>query len=163
MHGILQARILEWVAMPSSRGSSLRRGDRTRVSCIGRRVLYHWVTKEASMAHDRLNYNYLCIWFSTPLPYPTFWSLHEHTPHCIAWHSTYRYSLSACFLFVCFCFLIFIFTLFYFTILYWFCHTLTWIHHGCTYTLSACWMNAYAQSLLRPCKLWGFLRHPSKT
>ena len=23
-------------------------------------------------------------------------------------------------------------TLFYFTILYWFCHTLTWIHHGCT-------------------------------
>ena len=29
--------------------------------------------------------------------------------------------------------LIFIFTLFYFTILYWFCHTLTWIHHGCTW------------------------------
>ena len=27
---------------------------------------------------------------------------------------------------------IFFFTLFYFTILYWFCHTLTWIHHGCT-------------------------------
>ena len=22
---------------------------------------------------------------------------------------------------------------FYFTILYWFCHTLTWIHHGCTW------------------------------
>ena len=33
---------------------------------------------------------------------------------------------------VWFFFLIFIFTLFYFTILYWFCHTLTWIHHGCT-------------------------------
>ena len=31
-----------------------------------------------------------------------------------------------------FYFLIFIFTLFYFTILYWFCHILTWIHHGCT-------------------------------
>ena len=31
--------------------------------------------------------------------------------------------------------LIFIFTLFYFTILYWFCHTLTWIHHGCTWVL----------------------------
>ena len=28
--------------------------------------------------------------------------------------------------------LIFIFTLFYFSILYWFCHTLTWIHRGCT-------------------------------
>ena len=34
----------------------------------------------------------------------------------------------ACFYF----FLIFIFTLLCFTILYWFCHTLTWIHHGCT-------------------------------
>ena len=32
-----------------------------------------------------------------------------------------------------FFFLIFIFTLFYFTILYWFCHTLTWIHHGYTW------------------------------
>ena len=30
-------------------------------------------------------------------------------------------------------FLIFIFTLFYFTIPYWFCHTLTWIRHGCTW------------------------------
>ena len=43
VHGILQARILEWVAMPSSRGSSPPR-DRTHVSwlsCIGRRVLDH--------------------------------------------------------------------------------------------------------------------------
>ena len=43
VHGILQARILEWVAMPSSRGSSWPR-DRTHifyVSCIGRQVLYH--------------------------------------------------------------------------------------------------------------------------
>ena len=43
VHGILQARILEWVAMPSSRGSSLPR-DQTRISfvpCIGRWVLYH--------------------------------------------------------------------------------------------------------------------------
>ena len=42
VHGILQARILEWVAMPSSRGSSRLR-DRTHVSyisCTGRRVLY---------------------------------------------------------------------------------------------------------------------------
>ena len=38
VHGILHARILEWVAMPSSRGSSRPR-DQTRisyVSCIGR-------------------------------------------------------------------------------------------------------------------------------
>ena len=45
VRGILQARILKWVAMPSSRESSLPR-DRTQVSCIfcrldGRRILYH--------------------------------------------------------------------------------------------------------------------------
>ena len=42
VHGILQARIPEWVAMPSSRGSSQPR-DWTyvsHVSCIGRRALY---------------------------------------------------------------------------------------------------------------------------
>ena len=33
VHGILQARILEWVAMASSRGSSQHR-DQTQVSCI---------------------------------------------------------------------------------------------------------------------------------
>ena len=36
IHGILQARILEWVAISFSRGSSRPR-DRTRVSCIGDR------------------------------------------------------------------------------------------------------------------------------
>ena len=41
--GILQARILEWVAMPSSKGSSQPRDQihDSYVSCIGRRVLYH--------------------------------------------------------------------------------------------------------------------------
>ena len=42
VHGISQARILEWVAMSSSRGSSRPR-DRTHVSyvsCVGRQVLY---------------------------------------------------------------------------------------------------------------------------
>ena len=33
VHGILQARIVEWVAMPSSRGSCWPR-DRTQVSCM---------------------------------------------------------------------------------------------------------------------------------
>ena len=43
VHGILQARILEWVAMPSSRESSQLK-DQTCisfVSWIGRQVLYH--------------------------------------------------------------------------------------------------------------------------
>ena len=43
VHGILQARILEWVALPSSRGSSQPR-ERTHDSYVfytGRQVLYH--------------------------------------------------------------------------------------------------------------------------
>ena len=46
VHGILQARILEWVAYPFSRGSSwLRNG--TKVSCITGRFLTSWATREA--------------------------------------------------------------------------------------------------------------------
>ena len=43
VHEILQARILEWIAMPSSKGSSQPR-DRiciSYISGIGRQVLYH--------------------------------------------------------------------------------------------------------------------------
>ena len=46
VHGILQARVLAWIAISSSRGSS-RAGDRTCVSCgscIGRRILHHCAT-----------------------------------------------------------------------------------------------------------------------
>ena len=43
VHGILQARIPDWVAIPSSRGSSWPRDwtHASYVSCIGRQVLYH--------------------------------------------------------------------------------------------------------------------------
>ena len=47
VHGMSKARILEWVAMPSSRGSSQSR-DRTHISCIGRWVLYPWATMKCS-------------------------------------------------------------------------------------------------------------------
>ena len=39
VHGISQARILVWVAIPFSWGSSQHR-DRTHGSCIGRWILY---------------------------------------------------------------------------------------------------------------------------
>ena len=45
VHGILQARILEWVDFPFSRGSSWPR-DRTWVSCIAGRFFTLWVTRE---------------------------------------------------------------------------------------------------------------------
>ena len=40
IHGISQARILEWVTVPSPRGS-YQLWDGTRVSCVGKQVLYH--------------------------------------------------------------------------------------------------------------------------
>ena len=46
VHGILQARIQEWVAFPFSRGSSQAR-DRTQVSCIGGGFFTSWATREA--------------------------------------------------------------------------------------------------------------------
>ena len=52
VHGIFQARILDWVAMPSFRISSPPR-NQTRVSCVscisctGKRILYHQLTWDA--------------------------------------------------------------------------------------------------------------------
>ena len=46
VHGILQARILEWVAFPSSRGSFQPR-DWTQVSSIAGRFFTIWATREA--------------------------------------------------------------------------------------------------------------------
>ena len=49
VYGIVQARILKWVALPSSRGSSWPK-DWTCVSYvsgIGRQVLYHYTTWDA--------------------------------------------------------------------------------------------------------------------
>ena len=40
VHGTLKARILEWVATSSSRGSSRPRGQ-SCIFCIGRQILYH--------------------------------------------------------------------------------------------------------------------------
>ena len=48
VHGILQERTLEWVAISSSRASSLPR-DQTHVSCVSctdRQILYHWSPSE---------------------------------------------------------------------------------------------------------------------
>ena len=45
VHGISQARILEWAAISFSRGLSQPR-DQTRISCIGRYILYCWATLE---------------------------------------------------------------------------------------------------------------------
>ena len=45
VHGILQPRILQWIAVPFSRGSSWLR-DQTWVSCIAGRFFTIWATRE---------------------------------------------------------------------------------------------------------------------
>ena len=48
-HGILQARILEWVAFPFSRGSFWPR-NWTGVFCTARGFFTNWATREASIS-----------------------------------------------------------------------------------------------------------------
>ena len=80
VHGIFQARILEWVAVSSFRGSSCLR-DWTHVSCIswpGRQILYHWATWEALM--------YTCLGvcmlscFSHVWLFTTLWTVAHQAP-----------------------------------------------------------------------------------
>ena len=55
IHGISQTRILEWVALPFSRGSSWS-GDRTHVSFLAGLFFYHWATREAPMWLKQLKF-----------------------------------------------------------------------------------------------------------
>ena len=57
VHGILQARILEWVTIPFSRGSSQPR-YRTQVSHIAGGFITSWVTREAHWSIQLLPFCY---------------------------------------------------------------------------------------------------------
>ena len=57
VHGILQVKILEWVAVPFSRGSSQPR-DQTQVSRITGGFFANWATREAQEAYLTLNVNF---------------------------------------------------------------------------------------------------------
>ena len=68
VHGILQARILQWVAFPFSRGSSQPR-DPTQVSHIANRFFTSWPIKEF-LSKTEKNHSWFslkygdCFWFS---------------------------------------------------------------------------------------------------
>ena len=65
VHGILQARILEWLAMPSSRGSSQPR-DWIQVSWIAGGFFTVWATREAQEHFYGLNlYPFRCVSWSS--------------------------------------------------------------------------------------------------
>ena len=61
-HGILQARILEWLAISFSRGSSWPR-DWTQVSRIAGRCFNLFATREAHILWQGLDYIHCCEWF----------------------------------------------------------------------------------------------------
>ena len=61
-HGILQARILEWVVFPFSRGSSQPR-DQTQVSHITGRFFTSWTTREAQSAHVSFSVSFNHVFF----------------------------------------------------------------------------------------------------
>ena len=48
VHGISQARTLEWNAISLSRGS-FQHKDWNFISCLGRLILYHWATRKAKL------------------------------------------------------------------------------------------------------------------
>ena len=56
-HGISQARILKWVAISFSRGSSQPR-NQTRISCTGRWIPNHRATGEAPLFRLELSYSF---------------------------------------------------------------------------------------------------------
>ena len=66
---ILQARILEWVAMPFSRGSSQPR-DWTQISCIADGFFTLWATREA-LTYGIVHVSMLFSQITPPLPPPT--------------------------------------------------------------------------------------------
>ena len=61
VHGILQARILEWVSIPFSRGSSWPR-DWSWVSHIAGRFFTIWVPREAQISRGVCRYSALLSW-----------------------------------------------------------------------------------------------------
>ena len=71
IHGILQARIIQWVAIPFSRGSSWPR-DWTCVSCIPSRFFTIWATREVLPQIRLSNIKYPvvvgvpCVLFTAP-------------------------------------------------------------------------------------------------
>ena len=68
VHGILQDRILEWVAFPFSRGSSQPR-DQTQVSHIDGRFFTSWATREAQT--NNMDFNYFTNFFFQSFKYFT--------------------------------------------------------------------------------------------
>ena len=87
VHGILQARILEWVAISFSRGSSRPR-DRTQVSHIGDRCFNLWATREVTISvRWYVNYFLLTVYKCTfnKQHVHFYWFLSNFSMFCLFW------------------------------------------------------------------------------
>ena len=76
VHGILQARILEWEVFPFFRGSSQPR-DWTQVSRTAGRFFTSWTTREALYVYIMTQFVYLCIYVNL--------NIHVHMPYVNPW------------------------------------------------------------------------------
>ena len=85
--GILQARTLEWVAMPSSRGSSRPR-DWTWVFCIAGRFFIIWATWEAHL--------YIYPFFFRFFSHINYYRILNIVPCAIQWILMYYMYMFAC-------------------------------------------------------------------
>ena len=63
VYGILQARILKWVAISFSMGSSQPR-NRTQVSCIAGRFFTNWATRRYLASNTPAGHNTLGTWLT---------------------------------------------------------------------------------------------------
>ena len=90
VHGILQARTLEWVAIPFSRWSSQPK-DQTRVSCIASNSFTVWATRDAPVPYP---FNHSSASWRPDLPmYTAGLTLWGAEPPHLSWcSSTYRTS-----------------------------------------------------------------------
>ena len=79
VYGIFQARVLEWVVISFSRGSSHPR-DRIHVSCIswvGRWILYHWATRWFSKCI--FNWRIIALQCCAGFCHTSTWISHRYT------------------------------------------------------------------------------------
>ena len=77
-HGISQARILEWVAIPFSRGSSRPR-DWCRVSCIAGGFFTVWATREAPRVRSVPYWKIIALQCCVGFCHTTTWLCRKYT------------------------------------------------------------------------------------
>ena len=90
VHGILQARILEWIVIPFSKGSSWPR-DQTQVSCIAGRFFTIWATREAQFEG---NLAFISPFFFFPASPPSWTLITFMFDHLLLSHKSQRLCLS---------------------------------------------------------------------